>query len=250
MPRYDDWTIVRRTRQARSRHWTMESAGRLMSFTCAARGALVAFGGAHGGVWLRAARGCRAPSGTFAITERAESGPITAMAVKAPFSGSAGGAGLRRFESRPAKTRPKTVAPASHPGARAPSRPSRSTTTARPGSRARRRGRPLGRRWRRLSLRAQGHAGAGDRAGGAPPDRDAKGSGPRGPGGLFRYDGRIFNSVDALYEVAGDVARARRRRQGRVGGDARPRPVPRRRRPRRAGAGQRRADPGSTSSAS
>ena len=38
-----------------------------------------------------------------------------------------------------------------------------------------------------------------------------------GPGGLYRYDGRIFPSIDGIREVAGVVDRAGRRRQGRLG---------------------------------
>src|SRR5690242_13524131 len=66
--------------------------GVLAAATAAAAGAAAA--GCHAG----AAAGPTAPSGGFTIKERAEAGPITAVAVKPPFLWAAGAPGLRRFD--------------------------------------------------------------------------------------------------------------------------------------------------------
>jgi hypothetical protein len=64
-----------------------------MSFRFVALGALLA-AGCHAGVGA----GPAAPGGTFTITERAEAGPIAAIAVEPPFLWAAGAPGLRRFD--------------------------------------------------------------------------------------------------------------------------------------------------------
>src|SRR5262245_8014373 len=46
----------------------------------------------------RAPAGAGSPAGTFSITERAEPGPITALAVRPPWLWSASAAALRRFD--------------------------------------------------------------------------------------------------------------------------------------------------------
>ncbi len=168
-----------------------------MSFTCAARWALVALV-AFGAACSSGPRAdTTAPSGSFAVTERAETVPTTAIAVRPPFVWVAGGAGLRRFEL--GETEAEEVAPASHPGARGV------TAIAIDDE---------GGAW----VAAAGEVGrwvdAGDefryerkgtpgRATALVPRRPTASEGiwAAGPAGLFRYDGRIFNSVDALYEV-------------------------------------------------
>src|SRR5205085_8262539 len=57
-------------------------------------GAALAAGGCHSGRETAAA----GPGAGFTVTERAESGPITALAVKPPFVWAAGASGLRRFD--------------------------------------------------------------------------------------------------------------------------------------------------------
>ena len=207
-----------------------------MSFTCAARGALV--------VLVAALAACRsgpradaaAPSGSFAITERAEAGPITAIAVRPPYLWVAGGAGLRRYEL--GETEARRGRPASTPG------------------RARCHGHRDRRRRRGLGRRRDGEVGrwvdAGDELRyerkGTPgtvtalaPRRPVATEGiwAAGPGGLFRYDGRIFHSVDALCDVPVTSLALDDDGKGAWVGDARARPVSRRRRPRRAGARRR-----------
>src|SRR5437879_822444 len=59
---------------------------------------LVAVAAAMAGCHAGAAAGPGTPAAGFAISERAEAGPIAAVAVKPPFLWAAGAPGLRRFD--------------------------------------------------------------------------------------------------------------------------------------------------------
>ena len=61
-------------------------------------GTLVAVAGCHASAGAGAGAGAAGPSSSFTITERAESGPITAIAVKPPYLWAAGAGGLRRVD--------------------------------------------------------------------------------------------------------------------------------------------------------
>jgi hypothetical protein len=138
------------------------------------------------------------PGGGFTITERAESGPIAAIAVKPPFLWAAGAAGLRRFdladgesesvgEPNDARTRGITAIAMDDDGA--------AWVASAAG---------LG-RWvvagDDLRYEAKGTPGIVNVI---APRRPAATEGvwAGGPGGLYRYDGRIFPSIDGIREVA------------------------------------------------
>ena len=167
--------------------------------------------GCHAG----AARDPPAPGGGFTIAERAEAGPITALAVKPPFLWAAGGRGLRRFDVTDRRVRDRRRA----------QRPAHARDHR---DRDRRRGRPG---WR---------ARPGSDAGSPPATTCATSRRARrapvtvlaarrpiateglwlgGPGGLYRYDGRIFPSIDGMREVP--VSSSRSTTTARAPGSAR-----------------------------
>ena len=179
----------------------MYSPTQLMSFTCAARGALlVALAGlAACRSGPRADAAAQAGTGTFAVTERAEAGPITAIAVRPPYVWVAGGAGLRRYEL--GETEAEEVAPASHPGARGVTAIAIDDEGAAWVAAA---GGEVGRWLDAADDFRYESKGTPGRVTALVPRRPVASEGiwAGGPGGLFRFDGRIFNSVDALYDVA------------------------------------------------
>ena len=138
------------------------------------------------------------PGGGFTITERAESAPITALAVKPPFLWAAGSAGLRRFdlaggeseavgEANDARTRGITAIAVDDEGG---------TWVASAAG--------LG-RWVAagddLRYEPKGTPGAVNVIAPRRPVA-TEGIWAGGPGGLYRYDGRIFPSIDGIREVA------------------------------------------------
>jgi hypothetical protein len=154
--------------------------------------ALLAIAGCHAGV----GPGTAGPTGGFTISERAESGPLTAIAVKPPYLWAAGASGLRRFdvksgeyefvgETNDARTRAVTAIAIDDDGAA----------------------------W------VAGAMGIGRWVAGDDLRYEAKGTPGRvtvltarrpvategiwagGPGGLYRFDGRIFASVEGLRDV-------------------------------------------------
>jgi hypothetical protein len=172
--------------------------------------AVVVSGAVVRGVWVAAlaagVAGCHSaretapvgPGGGFTITERAESGPITALAVKPPFLWAAGSAGLRRFdladgeseavgEPNDARTRGITAIAVDDDGG--------AWVASAAG---------LG-RWVAagddLRYEPKGTPGA---VNAMAPRRPVATQGiwAGGPGGLYRYDGRIFPSIDGIREVA------------------------------------------------
>jgi hypothetical protein len=137
------------------------------------------------------------PGAGFTIAERAESGPIAAFAVKPPFLWAAGAAGLRRYdlangesesvgEPNEARTRGITAIAVDDDGA--------AWVASAAG---------LG-RWivagDDLRYEPKGTPGAVNVI---APRRPAATEGvwAGGPGGLYRYDGRIFPSIDGIREV-------------------------------------------------
>jgi hypothetical protein len=157
-------------------------------------GAALAAGGCHSGRDTAAA----GPGAGFTVTERAEAGPITALAVKPPFVWAAGAAGLRRFdlgdgesesvgEPNDARARGITAIAVDDDGA--------AWVASAAG---------LG-RWvlagDDLRYEPKGTPGA---VSVIAPRRPVATEGiwAGGPGGLYRYDGRIFPSVDGIREVA------------------------------------------------
>ena len=167
--------------------------------------------GEVGGRWLLAATaaaltvGCHAgngpgpaaPGAGYSITERAESGPITALAVKAPFLWAAGVPGLRRFDVSTGEY--ETVGEPNDPRTRA------ITAIAIDDD---------GAAWVAGAMGIGRWVAAGDdlryEPKGTPGTVTAlaarrpiatEGLWVGGPGGLYRHDGRIFPSVDGLRDV-------------------------------------------------
>jgi hypothetical protein len=138
------------------------------------------------------------PSGGFAVTERAETGPITAIAVRPPFVWVAGAGGLRRYELGDLEA--EDVASPTHAGGRG------ITAIAIDDDGAAWVASAIGEvgRWRdagdAFHYESKGTPG---RLSALAPRRPLASEGvwAAGPAGLFRFDGRIFNSVDALHEI-------------------------------------------------
>ncbi|HXU03180.1 MAG TPA: hypothetical protein VN903_19575 [Polyangia bacterium] len=137
------------------------------------------------------------PAGGFTVSERAETGPITAIAVKPPYLWAAGPAGLRRFdvtsgdwetvgENNDTRTRAITAIAIDDDGA---------AWTA--GAMGIARWVPAGDDLRYEPKGTPGtiHALVARR----PVATEGIWAG--GPGGLFHYNGRIFPSVDGIREV-------------------------------------------------
>src|SRR5262252_3882695 len=154
---------------------------------------LAAAVGCHAG----AGAGPAAPSGGFAISERAEAGPITAVAVKRPFLWAAGAPGLRRFdvttgeyesvgEPNDARTRGVTAIAVDDEGG---------AWVASPAG--------IG-RWIAagddLRYEAKGTPGPATVLAARRPVA-TEGIWVGGPGGLYRWDGRIFPIIDGIREV-------------------------------------------------
>ena len=160
-------------------------------------GTLVAVAGCHASAGAGAGAGAAAPSGSFAISERAESGPITALAVKSPYLWAAGAGGLRRVdvttgdwetvgEVNDTRTRAVTAIAIDDDGAA----------------------------WVAGAMGIGRWVAAGDdlryEAKGTPGTVTAlaarrpvatEGIWAGGPGGLYRYDGRIFPGIEGLRDV-------------------------------------------------
>jgi hypothetical protein len=164
-----------------------------MAFRCGVLFAVAAVAGCRSGPRADTAT----PSGGFVVTERAEAGPITAIAIRPPFVWVAGGAGLRRHEL--GSTDHELVADATHRGARGV------TAIAIDDE---------GGAWVASAGEVGRWTSAGDEfryeSKGTPGPVTAlvarrpvtsEGIWAAGPRGLYRYDGRIFASVDALHEV-------------------------------------------------
>jgi hypothetical protein len=162
-----------------------------MSHRGFALSALVA-AGCHAG----AGAGPAAPSGGFAVSERAEAGPITAVAVKPPFLWAAGAPGLRRFdlttgeyeaigEPHDPRTRAVTAIAVDDDGA---------AWVA--GAMGIGRWVPAG-----DDLRYEPKGTPGQVTALAARHPLAEGIWVGGPGGLYRWDGRIFPSVDGIRDV-------------------------------------------------
>ena len=142
-------------------------------------------------------------AGDFLVVERAETGPITALAAKAPYLWAAGAPGLRRWDVTQRRLR----------GGR---RRRREGDARAHRDRRRRRGERLGRQRRRDRAlgRRQGWQGSGEpryQTAGSPGDVVAlaprrpvktKGVWAGGPGGLFHYDGHRWAIVDGLRDAA------------------------------------------------
>ena len=158
-----------------------------------ALGALVAIAGCHAG----SGPGPAAPSGSFTIIERAEAGPIAALAFKPPFLWASGSSGLRRFdvtsgeyesvgEPNDPRTRAVTAIAIDEDGA--------AWTAGAQG---------IG-RWVAagddLRYEPKGTPGPVNVLLARRPVA-TEGIWAGGPGGLYRYDGRIFPSIDGIREV-------------------------------------------------
>jgi hypothetical protein len=151
------------------------------------------------------AAGCRAAAGPapagppagFTIVERAEAGPITALAVKPPYLWAAGASGLRRFDVttgdwetvgdvNDARTRAVTAISIADDGA--------AWVAGAMG---------IG-RWVAegddLRYEARGTPGTVTALAARRPVA-SEGIWAGGPGGLYHYDGRIFPSVDGLRDI-------------------------------------------------
>jgi len=141
--------------------------------------------------------GPAAPSGGFTISERAEAGPITAVAVRPPFLWAAGAPGLRRFdlttgeyesigEPKDARTRGVTAIAIDDEGG--------AWVASAAG---------IG-RWIAagddLRYEAKGTPGPATVITARRPVA-TEGIWIGGPGGLYRWDGRIFPSIDGIREV-------------------------------------------------
>ncbi len=141
--------------------------------------------------------GTAGPGAGFSISERAESAPITAIAVKAPYLWAAGAPGLRRFdvtageveavgEPNDPRTRAITAIAIDDDGA--------AWTAGATG---------VG-RWVAagddLRYEAKGTPGAVTALVARRPVA-TEGLWVGGPGGLYRYDGRIFPSIDGIRDV-------------------------------------------------
>jgi hypothetical protein len=155
--------------------------------------ALVAIAGCHAG----SGPGPAGPSGAFTVTERAEAGPIAAIAFKPPFLWASGSAGLRRFdvtsgeyesvgEPNDARTRAVTAIAIDDDGG--------AWTAGAMG---------IG-RWVAagddLRYEPKGTPGPVNVLVARRPVA-TEGIWAGGPGGLYRYDGRIFPSIDGIREV-------------------------------------------------
>ena len=149
--------------------------------------------GCHAGVGA----GPAGPGGGFTVKERAEAGPITAVAARAPFLWATGAPGLRRFdvatgeydevgEPNDARTRAVTAIAIDDDGAA----------------------------WVAGAMGIGRWVAAGDDLRYEPKGTPGKvevlaarhpvateGIWAGGPGGLYRWDGRIFPSVDGLRDV-------------------------------------------------
>jgi len=141
--------------------------------------------------------GPAAPGGGFTISERAEAGPLTALAVKPPFLWVAGAAGLRRVDvstgeyetvgdANDARTRAITAVAIDDEGG--------AWVAGATG---------IG-RWIAagddLRYETKGKPGAVTVLAARRPVA-TEGIWAGGPGGLYRYDGRIFPSIDGIREV-------------------------------------------------
>lgn len=160
-------------------------------------GTLVAIAGCHASAGAGAGAGAGGPSGPVTITERAESGPLTAFAAKSPYLWVAGAGGLRRVdvttgdwetvgEVNDTRTRAVTAIAIDDDGAA----------------------------WVAGAMGIGRWVAAGDdlryEAKGTPGTVTAlaarrpvatEGIWAGGPGGLYRYDGRIFPGVEGLRDV-------------------------------------------------
>src|SRR5262245_16388014 len=156
-------------------------------------GTLLAVAGCHAG---RDA-GTVGPKGGFSISERAESGPITAVAVKPPFVWAAGAPGLRRFDvttgeyelvgdTNDARTRAVTAIAIDDDGAAWVAGAMGIGRWVAAGDDLRYE--PKGTPGRVTALAAR-----------RPVATEGIWAG--GPGGLYHYNGRIFPSVDGIREV-------------------------------------------------
>src|SRR5262245_29555467 len=158
-----------------------------------ALGALLAIAGCHAG----SGPGTATPSGGFTVSERAESAPLTAIAVKPPFLWAAGASGLRRIdvktgeyetvgETNDARTRAVTTMEVGGGGA--------ASVAGAMG---------IG-RWvaagDELRYEAKGTPGRVTVLTARRPVAK-EGIWAGGPGGLYRFDGRIFPTVDGLRDV-------------------------------------------------
>src|SRR5204863_8644949 len=164
-----------------------------MTYRSLVVGALAAAAGCHAG----SGAGPAAPSGGFAISERAEAGPITAVAAKLPFVWAAGAPGLRRFD----------VSTGEYESVGEPNDPRTRGVTAIAIDEE-------GAAWVESAAGIGRWVAAGDdlryEAKGTPGSVTAlaarrpvatEGLWLGGPGGLYRWDGRIFPSVDGIREV-------------------------------------------------
>src|SRR3954454_22249703 len=160
---------------------------------CLVLGALVTVAGCHAG----RGTGAAGPGTGFSISERAESGPITAIAVKPPFLWAAGAPGLRRFD----------VTTGEYESVGEPNDPRTRALTAIAVD-------DDGAAWTAGMLGIGRWTAAGDdlryEAKGTPGPITAlaarrpvatEGIWAGGPAGLYHYDGRIFPSVDGIREV-------------------------------------------------
>ena len=160
--------------------------------------AVLALPACHAGVGVGPAT---PTAGDFTVVERAETGPITALAVEPPFLWAAGAPGLRRWDVGSGRLRG---------GRRQRGQGDARGITA---IARRRRGERLGRRGRRRLGRwvvDEAAHGAGEphyQTAGSPGDVVAlaprrpvktKGVWAGGPGGLFRYDGRAFGAASTV----------------------------------------------------
>jgi hypothetical protein len=156
-------------------------------------GLLLAVAGCHAG----AAAGPAGPPAGFNISERAEAGPITAIAVKPPYLWAAGAPGLRRFHVKDGDW--ETVGEVDDPRTRA------ITAIAIDDD---------GAAWVAGAMGIARWVPAGDdlrhEPKGTPGTVTAltarrpvasEGIWAGGPGGLYRWDGRIFPSVDGLRDI-------------------------------------------------
>jgi hypothetical protein len=154
---------------------------------------VVAVAGCHAGLGT----GSNGPAAGFTITERAESGPITAIAVKPPFLWAAGSPGLRRFDvatgeyefagdTNDARTRAITAITIDDDGAA----------------------------WVAGAMGIGRWVAAGDDLRYEPKGTPGQvtvlaarrpvateGIWAGGPGGLYRFDGRIFPNIDGIRDV-------------------------------------------------
>ena len=155
--------------------------------------AMVAIAGCH----AANGPGPAAPIGTFTASERAEAGPITAVAFRPPFLWAAGAPGLRRFDASTGEY--EIVGEPNDPRTRA------ITAIAIDDD---------GGAWTAGAMGIGRWIAAGDELRyepkGTPGTVTAlaarrpvatEGIWAGGPGGLYHYDGRIFPSVDGIREV-------------------------------------------------